>query len=444
MRLAFAAFLLASLVLATTGAPRAAANRLVGEDGDPWAKSNPEDLRIQLVTFGPGDAIHQYFGHNGMVVIDARRRLEGMYNFGMFGFGPGMLPSYLKGRLEFWGAVTPVEDTYLRYIASNRSVRVLELDLPPAQRMRLAQRLAYYVLPENRAYRYDHYTDNCSTRLRDLLDESIDGQLKAQSAQIAKLNYRGHTARYTEHDPLTNLLLTLWMNDSMERPIREYQEAFLPGELERIVEKAQLRSAEGAAQPLVRTAYTLFEAKRAPLPSAPSPRWPGALVIGAAIGAVAVGLGLWLARTGSTLARVALGGLHTVVGLVLGVPGLVAGLFLLTEWQVTHGNENLFFANPLSAVGFAIGPAFAFGSQRARRTLFAVCAVLAGSTALLIALKALPMFDQQNALPFALYAPINFGFAAAHALLRRAKPAAVLASAATEPSAPVPPASARA
>lgn len=397
---------------------------------DVWSESRPEDLSVQLVTFGTGDAIHQYFGHNAMVVLDRERGVEAMYNFGMFGFGPDMLPKYLQGRLDFWAAVTPVEDTYARYIESNRSVRVLELNLEPERRMRLAHRLAYFVLPENRVYRYDHYRDNCSTKLRDLLDEALDGQLKAQHEGPARYTYRGHTARYTEHDPFTNLLLTLWMNDSMERPIRAYDQAFLPDELERLVAHAHYRSASGQEMPLVRTDYTLYEARRPKVPEAPSARWPAALVVGVLVGGIALALGRWLARarasgTRAVVPRVLFASLHSMVGLVLGVPGLVAGLFLITEWEVTHWNECLFFANPLAVLGFLLGPAVAFGSQRALGVLRVASFALAAGTLLLIVLKVLPMFDQHTGLPLALYAPVNLGFAAAHALIRQATAAAV-------------------
>lgn len=396
-----------------------------GAARDVWSRSKPEDLGIQLVTFGVGDAIHQYFGHNAMVVVDRERGVEAMYNFGMFGFGPDMLPKYLQGRLDFWAAVTPVEETYARYIEANRSVRMLELNLEPERKLRLAHRLAYFVRPENAVYRYDHYRDNCSTKLRDLIDEALDHQLLKQSEGPARFTYRGHTARYTEHDPFVNLLLTLWMNDSMERPIRAYDQAFLPDELERLVEHAHYKDASGQDVPLVRTQYTLFAAKRPKVPEAPSTRWPAALTLGLLIGGLVAALGRWIASArmahkSYTVPRVLLGSMHSLVGLVLGVPGLVAGLFLLTEWEVTHYNECLFFANPLSVLGFFLGPAVAFGSRRATRILALASFALCAGTVLLILLKALPAFDQHTALPLALYAPINFGFAIAHALIWRA------------------------
>ena len=47
---------------------------------------------MSLVTFGTGDEIHQYFGHNALLVEDHEREIAALYNFGMFSFGPDLLP----------------------------------------------------------------------------------------------------------------------------------------------------------------------------------------------------------------------------------------------------------------------------------------------------------------------------------------------------------------
>lgn len=401
---------LAAAIAWVLGAPAKA------EPGSPWADTaRDEDLQISLVTFGPGDEIHQYFGHNALLVQDKQRGLGALYNFGMFSFGPDMLPKYLQGQLEFWAAATPVRPTFEQYMEDNRAIRVQELNLSPHKRRMLAERLVYYTEPAHRSYRYHHYENNCSTKVRDLIDFAVDGQLKRAASVPGRFTYRGDTRRYTEHDPIIHMLLLLWMNDSMERPIRRYDEAFLPEELERLVAVAQYRDDNGVRVPLVKLHYTVFQARRAAVPLAPSRAWPGLLAVGLAIGLSAVLLGRWL-RTGSRIARVLLGFHHMLIGLVIGVPGLVLFLFLFTSWDVTHYNENLFLANPITFLAFPLGFWSAVGSKRALRWLSLVWLALGASTVLLLALKVLPWMDQDNHLPMALLVPINLGCAFAHAL----------------------------
>ena len=62
----------------------------------------PEPPAISVVTFGRGDAVHQYFGHDAFVVGDPASAHASVINYGMFSFGPDMIPSFLRGRLRFW------------------------------------------------------------------------------------------------------------------------------------------------------------------------------------------------------------------------------------------------------------------------------------------------------------------------------------------------------
>lgn len=399
-------------------------NHVCAQDSDepvqsPWLLTrNDDDLSISLVTFGRGGEIHQYFGHNALLVEDRARQIGVLYNFGMFSFGPDMLLKYLHGQLEFWAAATPVDATFRHYIAENRSIRVSDLNLSPAKRRFLAQRLAYYVLPEHREYRYHHYNNNCSTKLRDLLNATLDGQLQRAYQGTARLTYRGHTRRYTQQDPIVHMALLLWMNDSMERPIRQYDEAYLPDELERMVAHMNYVDADGKTVPLLKNAYTVFDAMRPPVPEWPEPGWQPLLAAGLVAGALALLLS-HLMRRGQRWARVLLGLHHMVVGAVIGLLGLVAFLGLFTEWDVTKYNENLFLANPLTFCAFLLSLGFMLGSRRAQRWMGGIWLLLGASTLALLVLKALPAFDQDTHLPMCLLAPLNLGCALAHLQLSR-------------------------
>ena len=94
------------------------------------------------------------------------------------------------------------------------------------------------------------------------------------------------------------MLLLLWMNDSMERPIRRYDEAFLPGELEKLVDQASYTDEHGKTVPLVHLRYTVFAAHRDPVPALPSRGWPELLAVGLLAGGIAFALSVWLRRQG--------------------------------------------------------------------------------------------------------------------------------------------------
>jgi len=400
--------------------PRVSAQRAaISEGPSAWSASRPEDLLIKLVTFGPGNDVFNYFGHNAMIVEDRAQHLGRLYNFGMFHFGPDMLPNYMKGKLTFWVAESPVRATFQHYRNNNRSIRIQELNLTPERRKVIADELARAVLPENRDYLYDHFFNNCSTRLRDLVDLAVSGQFKERLDHAARMTYRQHIRRYAERDPITDFGLVFWMNDFMERHIKQWDELFLPEELEHQVARAHYRNELGQNVALVETSYVVFDAVgRQAAPEWPNHGWIGGSVVGVLIALIVVLTARWAYRSRNKWSLRLLGLWHTAFGLLLGLPGLLGALmWAFTEHTVTYRNENLFLSNPLTFALFPLGIAMMFGSQRATNIARVISYLLLLSSLLALALKLLPSFDQDVSLPMSVLLPANLGFALAHRIL---------------------------
>ena len=381
----------------------------------PWGtgESHGEDLAVSLVTFSPGDDVASWWGHGSLVVEDRRLGSARLYNYGMFSFDSAMLRRYVMGRLEFWVAEASPTATYRFYRSMDRDVRIQELNLTPAQRVEVGKLLADNVLPENRNYLYHHYNDNCVTRLRDMIDKAVGGQLKQADAAPARMTLREHTRRYTAVSPPMSVLLDFLMNDEIDRPITHWEEAFLPDELERQVASLQVTMPDGQKAPLVAKAWDFYKSDRTPPPEQPPRYGPWMLLIGLAVGASALGLAYW-GRAGGRLPRVLLGLEQMVLGLALGFPGTV--LFIMwtvTDHTVSYRNENILLANPLTLLVVPLGLMFAWGSARARSWLRTLWLAMAGLGMLGLVLKVLPVFNQDNWRLIALILPISVGFAGA-------------------------------
>ncbi|MFW5966253.1 MAG: DUF4105 domain-containing protein [Persicimonas sp.] len=379
----------------------------------PWGtgQSDGEDLVIKLVTFSPGDQIVSWFGHTALVVEDQRYGQDRLYNYGMFSFGSDMLFKFAMGRLWFWVGEAPVEPTYDIYKGEERDVRIQTLDLPPEKRLQVAEFLAHDVLPENREYLYHHYDDNCSTRVRDIIDEAVDGQLKEATSETTDQTFRDHTRRHAAHNPPMDMLLMFLMNDNIDESIERWDEMFLPEELEAAIDDFEYTDQEGNTRSLVAKEEVYYESSREPVPEEPPAGWPVALLVGLAVGGGAwfVGRRYFEARERSW--RIGFGLYNALVGLVIGVPGLMLFLmWLITEHKVTHANENLLLGNPLTLLVAPLGVALALGSERADRWLSHLWGVLAVLGLALVPLKLLPWFDQNNALPLSFILPILLGF----------------------------------
>jgi len=379
-----------------------------------------DDIKVSVVTFGPGDAVHQYFGHNAIVVEGARVPEPTVFNYGMFSFGPDMLPQFLTGRLKFWLGLSELERTVSQYAAANRDVRLLELNLTPTQRKVVLARLLRDSRPQNREYLYDHYFDNCSTRVRDVLDAALHGQLRRAWSTRAPFTLRQETMRHTQRDPLVEWSMMFALNGSVDRSQTLWADAFLPLQLETLLQYTTYLDENADRIPLVGSVSVLHRAQRAPLPAEPEERWPIALGIGCAIGLVFLLLGERARSMPKPFHALLILGtaIYGCVGGLLGT--LVTYLAIFSDHTVTHGNANLLLLNPLTLLAGLLSASELVSSagskltQLIQRSADAVWFVACASSVTLLALKLAPVgFEQDVAMTTSLLLPINVAIALA-------------------------------
>lgn len=297
------------------------------------ATFDADAIAVKVVTFGPGDDLTEWFGHTAIVVEQGR--WSRLYNYGEFQFDATTLPRYALGHLTFHVGERPVQATLERYAQHDRFVRVATLALSREQKVRIKKLLRENALPENRDYLYDHYVDNCTTRVRDLIDVVTDGQLRAQ-ARPGTGTFRTLTAQKTARSPVVAFVLDFLLNKTTDVPLSTWEEAFLPDEFERQLLAATVVDAAGARVPLVQHSEVFWQGTRPPPTDAPAPLWAFALV-GVVVAVVVVALG-------------GAGRVAGVVGVGVVVGGLGAALFFMaffTDHAVAHGNLNLLLAHPL-------------------------------------------------------------------------------------------------
>lgn len=382
----------------------------------PWGRgeSQGEDLRIFLVTFGPGDETFSMFGHTALGVEDTKRNVSRLYNYGMFRFDETMVARFVMGRLWFWVDEAPVGGTFRLYIRENRDVRVQELNLTPPQRLEVADFLSNNVKPENRNYLYHHYNDNCSTRPRDVINRALDGAYEKTMSTPARLSLRDHTRRFAFVDPIVSEGMDFGMANPVDRPMRRYDEAFLPLELEAQLDELQVQDpVTGTPVPLVMRKWTVNEAKdRPPVPFAPPSYKLPLAVFGVLLGGLAL---LWArkdAATSSRPRRWALGVQTSLLGLVFGILGCVLVFFwTVSDHTITYRNQNLLLASPLLLAAFPLGIAWGMGKGWALKGLRFVWTAQAVAAVIGLLLKALPGVRQDNWEMLALFLPLNLGHA---------------------------------
>ena len=369
------------------------------------------NLDVALLTFGPGSEVWERFGHNAIQIRDRASGVANLYNYGIFDFDQeDFFLNFARGRMTYRMAVSDPADDLPMYRAEGRWIVEQNLNLMPVQRARLAAFLDWNARPENAQYRYEYFTANCSTRVRDALDAAVDGAIKAQTIAPSRgFTYRMDTLRLMRAEPALMVAMDAGLGPFADKRLTYWGESFVPMELMRHVREVRIPDENGNLQALVANETQLAAARIADPPEfAPAWTWQ-ALAIGIA-SALAL-LGLWRLRV-HTLARVIFASIASTSALVLGLGGLVLiALWMFTEHISAWRNENILLLNPLCLL---LLPAW-IGSFRARwrPSVFAqrLGFAIAAFACLAFFLKVFPAFAQDNRFWIALLLPLHVALA---------------------------------
>lgn len=366
---------------------------------------NGDHLQVFLLTMGAGADIYERFGHNAIWVRDTVAHTDLIYNYGAFefprAFGEKLafFGRFAMGRPRYWlGVDSSLQHTVDEYRYFNRDLTAQELDLTPAQRTDLAARLATNARPENKVYTYDYFRDNCSTRVRDMLDVVLGGALRrATRDRPGSGSLRFHTLRSITNDKLLFVGIDASFGPRVDRRIDQWEEMFLPEKVAQRVRELHIRTLDGQDLPLVKVEFPVLTIGRYRVETAP-PNW----LAGFALAGVAIGALLLLATMNGVAGRA--GRVLVSIWLLLtGLGGLLLLFFwLFTDQVATYANHNLLFLSPL-ALG-VLPSVWYRGAIPARPWRARVIGLLALSVVLGVGLTIVPIVTRQDNLEIALLA----------------------------------------
>lgn len=355
------------------------------------------NLQVSLITYGPGETYWERFGHDAIELRDSASGEAISFNYGVFDFNEAnFFLNFARGRMHYLMDAAPsnLDESY--YVEAGRSVTRQSLAMTVEQAGALRDFLLWNLRPENAGYNYDYYVDNCTTRVRDALNNALGGVLKTQlGARAGGMTFRQQTARLMSAQTWLMLVMDLGLGPYADQPLSAWQESFLPEVLQLQLREVRIDNGHGGLQPLLQSEQ-LVSPNRLDVPPAAAPdlRLPLGLA-GLSLGALIV-----LTRRWWPIGHVLLGTLYL---LCAGIIGLV----LLTLWTLTThhsawNNANLLLFNPLA---FLLLPTL----WRSRRSLAAsrfmdgVIALQLLASMVAVLLHLLPGTVQQNQ-PWLLFA----------------------------------------
>jgi hypothetical protein len=298
------------------------------------------DARISLVTILPGDPVHTFAGHSAVRVYDPDQGLDRLYNYGTFDFtDPLFIPKFLYGHLRYFLSVSRYSQALAVYEEQRRPVIEQRLNLTRQQRTDLYQFLRTNARPDNRYYQYDFFFDNCSTRIRDALQQTLGDAVTFAPAPDPGKSFRHLLDPYVDRRPALDLGFDLALGLPADREATPREVMFLPEHLMQAFDHATV-SRHGISQSLVSRTDTVqwVDGYNA---SEETSNWPATLAWGF-FGLIVLWTGGQAARgrgpsgRGDALLFAAVG----TVGLVL------CFLWFISTYTVTTYNLNLLWAWP--------------------------------------------------------------------------------------------------
>lgn len=345
-----------------------------------------DGCKVSLLTIGAGGPLYSWFGHSAFLVETPDGRSY-VYDYGTFSFNAdNFIGNFVMGRLWFmcFGTNAHFELEYIK--EEGRRVSQVVLPLDAAQKKAVVEFLNINVEPDNRTYLYHHYNDNCSTRIRDIINRTTDDAFRLWAEEQKGLTYRQQASRALCQNRFVLWSLDFLQSGNIDGKATLWDEMFLPENLERaVMEFYGLENeiiVEGSGK------YTEMVEK-------PQDNVLFSAILGFALGLISFVL-IWFGKERANYIYSA------IVDFFFGILGSIL-LFMMffTNHDVTWFNENLIFVNPyLIVLGvFSLlalrrkGSAFKYKKLVNRSYM-----VLVGVILLLALFKILMdgIFDQQN------------------------------------------------
>ncbi len=309
------------------------------------AQTPYENLQFDLLTCSPGTQVYELYGHTALRATDGKG-LDVVFNYGVFDFKkPHFVWNFVLGKTDYMVQPVPFDIFMMEYEHRGSSVTAQRINLTESEAQQLMRSLMDNVLPENREYRYNYLTNNCTTKVRDMIERAIDGEVKYP--KFEKKTYREFMHQYTDGHPWAELGNDMLLGASVDTILTDRKSAFLPERLMKFYDEAVVYDLEGNSKPLlIGKSHQLIRKRHVPV----EPEFPLSPVE-----ALLCFAGLCLLVFGCEIAfKRMIWGFDMLLMLALGAAGVLLTFMLLfsehpsvdTNWQVWLFNPLPLFCMP--------------------------------------------------------------------------------------------------
>ena len=217
-------------------------------------------IRISLLTATPGEELYETWGHSALRITDSSRNSDIVYNYGTFDFDtPNFYLKFIRGKLPFYLSPDNFQDFVSEYEQDSRGVTEQVLNLTCAEKQNVQMLLDVNMMGNNRGYKYEFTFDNCTTRLRDLIEKATDSTVQFGQVLHTKVTFRDLIHEYLNYNDnqWSKLGIDILLGSKLDANPTPYQVMFLPDYLMKTIDRSTL-----SGRSIVSDKHALFKINR--------------------------------------------------------------------------------------------------------------------------------------------------------------------------------------
>ena len=370
---------------------------------------NGDDLEVRLLIIGQGDPVYSLWGHTGIAIKNTITDKDIFFDFGNFNFeDEQFFKNFAVGRLLYIAWAAYLEPYIQSVFHDKRDLTEYVLDLSPQKKLELYNALRTKALPENRTYLYHHYKDNCSTRIRDYINDAVYGQLQEKTEVSRGSTFRRSFLLFTSNKKIIGSILSILQGPEIDKEITIWQEMFLPEILKQEIENFQYINEKDENVTLVKRKNILYSTdQRIPLPEKYTPPYSQVILISLFFSAIVLFLNFRSLKGNRRIWAIS----NILTSFFLGILGS-ALLFLaaFTDHSYSYNNLNLFMINPVALFIIPVAILYWRKGETWRKKLHILWSLQLIFTLIMILIKILTPVKQDNLLEIILFLPILISY----------------------------------
>ena len=191
---------------------------------------NNEKAQISVITVEPwGREVHALFGHSAIRVNDSSEGYDYVFSYGVFGFdSPESVVKFIKGEADYMLEAVEYDGFEAEYRKRGANIHWQVLKLKDEEVTKIRNYLETNMLPENRKYRYNTFYDNCATKINEVLEKNIDGEITYPRELIDVRTYRSMVGKCLVDRPWLKFGIDLLLGSDADDKLYPQRQLFLP------------------------------------------------------------------------------------------------------------------------------------------------------------------------------------------------------------------------